>query len=345
MKLLVLRQRLSVKDSRSWKNHHRWICKDLPHFLSSTTDPQQQLDSFLEALLNATPKAAIDHLFSTIQNNHFSVALTYLHPIAHAIFSPASRALNHSCLPNAAPAYRYDNGCVRQDVRALNEIEADEEVTISYIESASPLSSRQTALRRTYGFECACSRCQLQASVHATGVPSPQHDLAKSEPSLREWVFSDHPPVLSPFAASLLPLTNVSITDVPKALLPFVYQDDYLPTLSSRFSDIAHSPKPKLDPALSTGLTLLAMYFIIYPGHHPLIGLHCPELAKVVWNVEVITPTEEAKCRSIAGELVDLARSIMTASLPSSGFEGEEGSSPWKDLQSLQGLLGGDIKD
>ncbi|KAG8906207.1 hypothetical protein FRC01_008091 [Tulasnella sp. 417] len=298
-----------------------------------------------EALLNATPKAAIDHLFSTIQNNHFSVASTYLHPIAHAIFSLASRAFNHSCLPNAAPSYRYENGCVWQDVRALGDIEADEEITISYIDSASPLSSRQIALRQTYGFECTCSRCQLQASVHDTTAPSPQHDLARSEPTLREWMFSDHPPLLSSITASLLPLTNVTIAGVPPALLPFVYQDDYLPTVSSRFSDIAHSANPKLDPALCTGLTLLAMYFLIYPRHHPLIGLHCLELSKVLWNVGIISPADEARCRPMADKLLDLARSIMAVSLPSSGFEGENGSSPWQDLQSLQGLLGGDIKD
>ncbi|KAG8957467.1 hypothetical protein FRC00_003937, partial [Tulasnella sp. 408] len=390
-------------QSRSWKDHHRRVCKDLPYFLSSTPDHQQQLDSLLVAqlvakhlasdegrgaivryfqgssakssvddlenplralftlqpaerisspplplqpnLLAATPKAAIDHLFSSIQNNHFSVVTTYLHPVAHAIFPLASRAFNHSCLPNASPSYRYEKGLIWQDVRALRDIEVDEEITISYIDPASPLSSRQSTLRHTYGFECACPRCQMQASVPSTAALSPQNDLAKSEGTLREWVFGEDPPVVSPAAASLLPVTNATIKDVPPTLLPFVRDYEYLPALSSRFSDIAHSANPKLYLALSTGLTLLAMYLVIYPRHHPLIGLHCLELAKVVWNVGIVSPTEEAKCAPMAGKLLDLARSTMVVSLPSSGFEGEDGSSPWKDLQNLEALLGIDVKD
>ncbi|KIO25618.1 hypothetical protein M407DRAFT_24996 [Tulasnella calospora MUT 4182] len=190
-----------------------------------TLQPAERISSpplpLQSSLLSATPKAAIDHLFSTIQNNHFSVSSTSLHPIAHAIFPLASRAFNHSCLPNAAPSYRYENGAVWQDVRALSDIAVDEEITIPYIDPASPLSSRQTTLRHTYGFECTCSRCQMQASVSSTAALSPQHDLAKSEGVLREWVFSDNPPVLSSVAASPLPVTNATIKDIPPVLLPF----------------------------------------------------------------------------------------------------------------------------
>ncbi|KAG8951727.1 hypothetical protein FRC04_005748 [Tulasnella sp. 424] len=378
------------------------MCKDLPLFLNSTTDIQQQLDSLLVVqlvgkhlasdegrgaiirhfqsgsaksfagdlesplralftlqpaerisspplplqsnLLNATPKAALDHLFSTIQNNHFSVLSLYLHPIAHAIFPLASRAFNHSCLPNATASYRYENGSVWQDIRALRDIEANEEITISYIDPASPLSSRQAALRRTYGFECTCGRCDMKVSIPSQHALPPQHELAKPKTALCEWVFSDHPPALSSVAASLLPVTNLTVKDVHPALLDLM-NDYYLPALSSRFSDLAHSPNPRSDSAVATGLTLLAMYFVIYPRYHPLIGLHCLELAKVVWNVGIISPAEEASCQSMASKLLDLARSIMQVSLPSNGIEGEDGSSPWKELQTMETLLGGDVKD
>lgn len=79
-------------------------------------------------LLDATPKAALDYLLSTIKNNHFCVATMSLQPIANAIFPIASRAFNHSCVPNAATAYVYKGGAIIQDIRALKDIEVGEEV-------------------------------------------------------------------------------------------------------------------------------------------------------------------------------------------------------------------------
>ena len=41
---------------------------------------------------------------------------------------PIASFFNHSCLPNATASYRYENGSVWQDIRALRDIEVNEEV-------------------------------------------------------------------------------------------------------------------------------------------------------------------------------------------------------------------------
>ncbi|KAG9019751.1 hypothetical protein FRB90_009621 [Tulasnella sp. 427] len=285
-------------------------------------------------LVNSIPRMALDHLFSTIHNNHFSVSALDLHPIAHAVFPIASRAFNHSCLPNATACYRYDNGFIWQDTRALTDIEVGEEITISYIDPASSLQSRRAALRHNYGFECKCTRCQMQEST-----PPDLSNLVHLETALRDWIFSDESPTLSPAAASVLPVTSTTFKSVPSALRGFLFNDEYLPELSGRFTYIAHSSDPTFESAAHTGLTLLALYYLIYPRFHPLVGLHCLELCKVVWNVGIINPKEETRCRRLSGALLGTARSILEKSLPQNGIGSADTPSPWGDLKAMEQLI------
>lgn len=66
---------------------------------------------------------------------------------------------NHSCLPNAQSTVE-DDGKVA--VRALRDIAADEEVTISYIDAMQDYDVRRKTLKEHYGFDCSCGRCALE---------------------------------------------------------------------------------------------------------------------------------------------------------------------------------------
>ncbi|CDJ33227.1 uncharacterized protein EMH_0052570 [Eimeria mitis] len=53
---------------------------------------------------------------------------------------------------------------VLRKVRALRSIDAEEEVTVSYIDEALPLHERRQMLQKHYGFSCTCPRCVVEAT-------------------------------------------------------------------------------------------------------------------------------------------------------------------------------------
>ncbi|EFN50876.1 hypothetical protein CHLNCDRAFT_141673 [Chlorella variabilis] len=73
---------------------------------------------------------------------------------------------NHSCDPNAEAFKRdedEDGGAV---ILALRDIQAGEEVTLSYIDEEAPLEERRQQLA-DYGFRCACDKCQAEELAEA----------------------------------------------------------------------------------------------------------------------------------------------------------------------------------
>ena len=44
-------------------------------------------------------------------------------------------------------------------------IDPDEEIAISYVNPEWPVKVRKEALKRDYGFECQCKKCQLESQI------------------------------------------------------------------------------------------------------------------------------------------------------------------------------------
>ena len=89
---------------------------------------------------------------------------------AHFAFT---EKMNHSCEPNSVVLYR-SRGWGRNHPLvaycvAVKDIQADEELTIAYIQTDESYESRQKALVN-YGFECSCPRCVREKST----LPGPQ---------------------------------------------------------------------------------------------------------------------------------------------------------------------------
>ena len=87
--------------------------------------------------------------------------------------------MNHSCEPNSVVLYK-SRGWGRNHPLvaycvALKDIEADEELTIAYIDTDESYESRKKALVN-YGFECSCPRCLREKST------LPGHQDASSAP-------------------------------------------------------------------------------------------------------------------------------------------------------------------
>jgi len=74
------------------------------------------------------------------------------------LFLQASR-INHSCRHNAQNTWNENIG--RLTIHALRDIEARQEITISYLASTSEYAERQRFLKEKFKFECKCELCSL----------------------------------------------------------------------------------------------------------------------------------------------------------------------------------------
>ena len=69
---------------------------------------------------------------------------------------PRAALLNHSCEPNCIQRFDSQANIV---IRAVCDIRAGTELTISYIDTGMPTWHRQQELLKSYYFHCTCSRC------------------------------------------------------------------------------------------------------------------------------------------------------------------------------------------
>ncbi|KAK5135874.1 hypothetical protein LTR08_004523 [Meristemomyces frigidus] len=67
--------------------------------------------------------------------------------------------MNHSCLPNAH--HEWNAEACKLDVYARSDIQAGEEITISYIDPLQSRERRVGALQTGYDFQCDCVACDL----------------------------------------------------------------------------------------------------------------------------------------------------------------------------------------
>jgi len=103
--------------------------------------------------------------------NSHTITDSDLREIGVGIF-PAAALINHSCTPTAVQTFA--GRTLR--VRAIQALNPQDEVTISYLDLADPLHLRHKELEERYFFKCACPLCAL-AAQDATALPA--HELDK----------------------------------------------------------------------------------------------------------------------------------------------------------------------
>ena len=87
-------------------------------------------------------------------------------------------ACNHSCEPNAAISRASNDGEVT--LYSLRVIEPGEEITVCYGKPAMrwlPVRMRQKALKRSWGFDCACRKCVSELACYGDKQPSRPWDV------------------------------------------------------------------------------------------------------------------------------------------------------------------------
>ncbi|KAH9922858.1 SET domain-containing protein [Epithele typhae] len=280
-------------------------------------------------------------LYARFGNNNF-VLHSHLDAYAHGVFPLASRLFNHSCAPSAVCKYIITpSGAPRMDVVALRDVAECEEVTIPYLDPALPYRTRQDALRANYGFTCGCRLCTFQSSIDP--VPAPplrtDTDSPTDDAALREFALGD-----VARGSVRIPTAPGMFEGLPLELRA-VLHEDYLPALSEAFSRTAH--EGPYGHAVEAGLTLLALYVVVYPPNYPQIGMHALELAKTLWNLLCAEPGalaglgagSEEQVRRHAGDALAFATGVLS----NFGAEGDEGG-PLDEVQVLGKVLEDDAQ-
>lgn len=132
------------------------------------------------------------------------------------------------------------------------------------MDPALPVETRRQALRLNYGFTCACASCRIAQRIRPTPPPGRgSTELDELEIQLRRYVLGNVGTVVG------LRDDPGLLESMPESLAP-VLHESYLPELSETFSRASHDG-PHAE-ALSTGLTLLALYILVYPANYPQIG-------------------------------------------------------------------------
>ena len=90
-----------------------------------------------------------------------------------ATMAPGAALVQHSCAPTAA---KVTGSSFNVELRALRDLTAGEEVTISYIPLCEPLASRNAILEHHFAFKCACSRCETEKATGVNAPPPHAHD-------------------------------------------------------------------------------------------------------------------------------------------------------------------------
>ncbi|KAG5653308.1 hypothetical protein H0H81_001268 [Sphagnurus paluster] len=111
---------------------------------------------------SSSPRDLVD-IISRFVTNTFSITTPTLTPIGASV-SPTIALINHSCEPNAVVVFPRASETPStheplMQVIALRNIEPEEEILTSYIDTTLPKALRQSSLKETYNFECSCPLC------------------------------------------------------------------------------------------------------------------------------------------------------------------------------------------
>ncbi|KAI0661947.1 SET domain-containing protein [Cubamyces menziesii] len=276
--------------------------------------------------------ALAKELYSRFGNNNF-VLHSHLNSYAHGVFPLASRLFNHCCVPNAACKYIIKRGePVVMQVIALQDIRKGDEITIPYLDPALPYRTRREALRVNYDFECRCRLCIYQRGIEPVERPDePGTDSSRRmEAALRTFALGFNGETVQ------VPTAPGLFEETPPQLRP-VFHESYLPALAELFSRTSH--EGPFSDAIEAGLTLLALYVLVYPPNYPQTGMHALELAKTVWNLLCTATANLSETQSVAMEKqANLFLHIATSILATLGPEGDEGG-PLEEIDILSQVL------
>ena len=121
---------------------------------------------YAQSLINAlkissfTVESVKDILMRTLRNS-FAIPDRFNDEIGRAVY-PSASLFNHSCKPNA---WAFFDESYQIRIVAIKDIQAGEEISISYTTGFDPPQTRRLELRRSFGFWCQCVVCKEEPSL------------------------------------------------------------------------------------------------------------------------------------------------------------------------------------
>ncbi|KAG7384361.1 SET and MYND domain-containing protein 3 [Phytophthora pseudosyringae] len=126
-----------------------------------TGDKKEQMPSF-EALRNEL-EPEILKLFGRVNCNAFSLANDVTNEAVGIGLFPDGALFNHDCDPNCVVSFRGRE----MQVHVVKDVQAGQELTVSYVELLQSTHARRTELKASYFFDCECARCHAAAKEEA----------------------------------------------------------------------------------------------------------------------------------------------------------------------------------
>ncbi|KAH9825201.1 asparagine synthase-domain-containing protein [Melampsora americana] len=147
--IMILPERLECLNQRTLDQVHFMIFDQMP---------------FVNQLaLSALSSNGAEHpIVSKIWNNEICLELGNTSeqntcPYTYSAVYPTISRCNHDCAPNSR--WHFDAASFTLNLCAVREIQADEQITVSYIHHLIPKAERVAKLKEKWGFECDCRAC------------------------------------------------------------------------------------------------------------------------------------------------------------------------------------------
>uniref|UniRef100_A0A3Q2GGQ1 [histone H3]-lysine(4) N-trimethyltransferase n=2 Tax=Cyprinodon variegatus TaxID=28743 RepID=A0A3Q2GGQ1_CYPVA len=211
-------------------------------------------------------------LIAKVTCNCFTISDGELQEVGVGLY-PSLSLLNHDCRPNCVMVFEG----TRLQLRAVQDISPQEELTISYIETLSLTEERQKQLEEQYHFICRCQRCdsKQEEELMLSGEEENWLQLKVALPKLEELNAESNWQVLLESCGRLLSAAGVEVPDENLYKL--------------RVTDLALDAAVHLgqwEDALRYGMKTLPAYRLYYPDPHPVHGIQLMRVGKLQHYLE-----------------------------------------------------------
>ncbi|XP_069030213.1 histone-lysine N-methyltransferase SMYD3 [Embiotoca jacksoni] len=246
-----------------------------------------QLASMLELYLQEVPDLTHDmtsvlppscrealSLIAKVTCNCFTISDGELQEIGVGLY-PSLSLLNHDCRPNCVMVFEG----TKLQLRAVQDINTEDELTISYIETLSLTEDRQKQLEDQYHFTCHCQRCDCRDkdALMLSGEEATWRLLKETLPRLEGLKTESNWQALLESCRHLLSTVGGEVPDENLYKL--------------RITDMALDACVHLQhwqEAMRFGLKTLTVYRQYYPDPHPAHGVQLMRVAKLQHYLEHI---------------------------------------------------------
>ncbi|XP_074523305.1 histone-lysine N-methyltransferase SMYD3 [Halichoeres trimaculatus] len=242
---------------------------------------QPEMPHLAQEMVSALPPSCQESLslIAKVTCNCFTISDGELQEVGVGLY-PSLSLLNHDCRPNCVMVFEGTN----LKLRAVRDIDAGEELTISYIETLMVTEDRQKQLEEQYHFICHCQRCDSQDKdgLMLSGEKSAWQQLKEALPELEKLKAESNWEALLQSCTRLL---SPAGGDVP---------DENLYKL--RLTDMALDASVQLglwEEALRYGQKTLPVYRKYYPDPHPVHGVQLMRVGKLQHYLEHLQDAQD----------------------------------------------------